>query len=97
MFKKLLVCVLLLSGSSIVQGQHVISTVAGGGPPNNSPALQVSIGEPSSVYKDSAGNLYIASESLHAIFKVDGNGRLTTRYEGIEDRCPPPMCARVSS
>ena len=82
MLKRLLVCVLLLSSSPAVQGQHIITTVAGGGPPNNTSALQVSIGEPASVYKDSAGNLYIASETLNAIFKVDGNGRLTTVAQG---------------
>ena len=81
MLKKLSVCVLLLSSSPAVQGQHIITTVAGGGP-NNIPALQAGIGYPTSVFKDSNGNLYFSALLTSSVYKIDGNGTLT-RVAGI--------------
>src|SRR5689334_20464789 len=57
--------------------QYVISTLAGGVPPSTPlAATRASIGDPSRVVADSAGNLYIAS--LHSVFKVDPSGNLTS-------------------
>jgi trimeric autotransporter adhesin len=62
----------------VTQAQNTITTVAGG-VPRNVPAIQAFIGQPSGVFKDSAGNLYIASGYLgQAIYKVDLSGQLTT-------------------
>ena len=58
------------------RAQHTISTVAGGGP-NNLPALSSSIGEPSNIGRDGAGNFYIADSLSNRIFKVDSGGNLT--------------------
>src|SRR4051794_195289 len=55
--------------------QYVISTVAGGAPPATPlTATRASIGDPSRVAADAAGNVYFSS--LHAVFKVDANGTL---------------------
>ena len=56
--------------------QYVISTFAGGVPPQT-PALAntISIGDPPKVAVDSAGNVYFGS--LHSVFKVDATGTLT--------------------
>src|SRR5439155_445403 len=66
------------------QQQHTITTVAGG-IPNNITALQVGVGTPARVFKDSAGNLYISTmvvgdEGLYGnvVYKVDPSGQLTT-------------------
>jgi len=63
------------------RAQYVISTVAGGVPPNTPlPAAAASIGDPPRVAVDSAGNLYFGS--IHSVFKVDQSGTLT-RVAGI--------------
>ena len=67
---------LVLIVGAPVQAQHTITTVAGGGP-NNQPALSSSIGEPSNVGRDGAGNFYIADSFSNRIFKVDPGGNLT--------------------
>jgi sugar lactone lactonase YvrE len=68
----------------VTRAQHTISTVAGG-IPNNLPGLQVGLGSPKGVFKDSAGNLYISvtadgSQGLYGnvVYKVDSSGQLTT-------------------
>src|SRR5260221_551174 len=62
----------------LARGQYTITTVAGG-LPNNLPALQVGLGGPLSVSRDSAGNLYVAAGGLvTAIYKIDASGQLTT-------------------
>src|SRR5262245_49106596 len=67
--------VLILCGCAGAQ-QYVISTVAGGNPPNTPlTAAGASIGDPARVVLDSAGSVYFSS--LHSIFKVDINGTLT--------------------
>jgi uncharacterized protein (TIGR03437 family) len=66
---------LLLAGTGRAQ-QYVISTIAGGGPPSTPAAgPTVSIGPPSGVATDSAGNAYFLS--LNCLFKLDPNGGLT--------------------
>ena len=65
-----------LAASSIWAQQYVISTVAGGAPPATpGPALKASIGDPTRLAADPAGNVYFSS--LHSIFKVDATGALT--------------------
>ena len=66
---------LLLAGATWAQ-QYVISTIAGGAPPPTpAAALTVSIGAPSGVATDSAGNVYFLS--LNCVFKLDKDGDAT--------------------
>jgi len=58
------------------RAQHTIKTVAGGGVPNNVPALQVGFA-PGGVFKAPSGAFYIADGNGH-IYKVDPSGQLTT-------------------
>ena len=51
--------------------------VAGGGVPNNTPALQVGIGEIYSVARDSQGNLLITAPNNNIFWKIDSSGQLT--------------------
>jgi len=69
-------CGLLLFAGATVAQQYLISTIAGGGPPLTPAAgLTVSIGPPSAVATDSAGNTYFLS--LNCAFKLDQSGGLT--------------------
>ena len=70
----------LLFGGSVWAQQYVISTIAGGAPPTTpNKALAASIGDPTRVATDAAGNVYFGS--LHSVFKVDATGTLT-RFAG---------------
>jgi uncharacterized protein (TIGR03437 family) len=70
---------LLLCGSIGAQ-QYVISTIAGGVPPATpASAAAASIGDPTRLVTDAAGNVYFGS--LHSVFKVDAGGTLT-RFAG---------------
>ena len=66
----------LLFGGSAWAQQYVISTIAGGAPPAT-PALAsaASVGDPTRLATDAAGNVYFGS--LHSVFKVDAGGTLT--------------------
>ena len=66
----------LLFGGSVWAQQYVISTIAGGAPPAT-PAIApaASIGDPTRLATDAAGNVYFGS--LHSVFKVDAGGTLT--------------------
>ena len=66
----------LLFGGSVWAQQYVISTIAGGAPPPT-PAMAptASIGDPTRLATDAAGNVYFGS--LHSVFKVDAGGTLT--------------------
>jgi sugar lactone lactonase YvrE len=69
---------IFLMPAARAQQQHTITTVAGGAP-NNVSALKVGISYPTAVFKDSAGNLYVASGSLgNAVYRIDPSGLLTT-------------------
>jgi hypothetical protein len=81
LWKFLLMVATVLVHSSVANAQHIITTVAGGGP-NNIPALQAGIGQPTSVFKDSNGNLYFSALVTSSVYKIDGNGTLT-RVAGI--------------
>jgi N-acetylneuraminic acid mutarotase len=91
---RLACCFLLLalaSGSALAQGsapappaqpaepeQGIISTIAGGGLPNNIPAANAGLGAVVPVVTDNAGNFYFAIGSpTYAVFKVDATGTIT--------------------
>ncbi|MFN7933880.1 MAG: hypothetical protein U0R19_11155 [Bryobacteraceae bacterium] len=57
--------------------QYTIRTVAGGGPPNNTPALQVAIGNLESIAVSAAGEQYIVDTQRHRVFKVSATGQLS--------------------
>ena len=70
----------LLFGGSVWAQQYVISTIAGGAPPvTPGNALAASIGDPTRIATDAAGNVYFGS--LHCVFKVNAAGTLT-RFAG---------------
>jgi len=68
---------LILLGSALASAQYSIRTVAGGGPPDGTPAIQVGM-DPTAVALDSAGNLYIAAADQNRIFRLAPNGLLST-------------------
>lgn len=55
--------------------QNTVQTIAGGGP-NNLPALKASLGSPTSVALDGAGNVYIADLYSNRVFKVATTGNV---------------------
>src|ERR1019366_5712021 len=66
----------LLFGGCVWAQQYVISTIAGGAPPPTpAVARSASIGDPTRLATDAAGNVYFGS--LHSVFKVDAGGTLT--------------------
>src|SRR5450631_383672 len=70
----------LLFGGCVWAQQYVISTIAGGAPPPTpAVARSASIGDPTRLATDAAGNVYFGS--LHSVFKVDAGGTLT-RFAG---------------
>jgi len=72
------VCGFLLwaSAGAAVAQQYTVSTVAGGAPPFTPVAAKnISIGLPTRVATDAAGNLYFTS--LNCVFRVDASGLLT--------------------
>ena len=75
--KYISICTLLSLLAPIAWAQHIITTVAGGGP-NNVPALQAGISGPGGFHTDSLGNLYIVATGANAIYKIDATGTLTT-------------------
>src|SRR5260370_15414260 len=74
------VAVFLLFCGSVCAQQYVISTIAGGAPPPTpASAPAASIGDPTRLATDAAGNVYFGS--LHSVFKVDAGGTVT-RFAG---------------
>jgi hypothetical protein len=71
----LLLSALLLSLTALAQ-QDVITTAVGGGP-NDIPALDSNLYNPTSVVADSSGNYYIAAPYQNRVFKVNTSGTLT--------------------
>jgi streptogramin lyase len=53
-----------------------ISTVAGGGSVDGSPALAIGLGGPASFAVDAAGNVYVAAQSAHRIFRIAPSGAI---------------------
>ncbi|MBK9167063.1 MAG: hypothetical protein IPM24_06310 [Bryobacterales bacterium] len=80
--------------------QPIISTIAGmGAPPSGIPATSVSIGSPSRIARDAAGNVYFAA--FHCVYKVDPAGILTrvagTGSPGFGGDGGPAVEARLTS
>ncbi len=78
------IALLVFVATAIRAQQHTIATVAGG-IPNDIAALQVGVGTPARIFKDSAGNFYMSTmvvgdEGLYGnvVYKVDSSGQLTT-------------------
>jgi sugar lactone lactonase YvrE len=59
-----------------VRAQNTVQTIAGGGP-NNLPGLKSSMGYPTAVDIDGAGNVYVAGLYSERVFKVDTTGNVT--------------------
>ncbi len=83
MLKRILILLAILLAylpSASAQALGTINTVAGGGP-NNLPALQVGLGYPFAVAKDTAGNVYVGVETPGGdggrVYKIATNGTLT--------------------
>lgn len=74
--------VALISLSSAVYGQGIISTYAGTGfasfAGDNGPAINAQLSSPTSVAVDAAGNLYIADSANFRIRRVTPSGTITT-------------------
>jgi hypothetical protein len=68
--------ILLAACPSTWAQQYIISTFAGGQPPplTSIAGVDASIGRPSAVATDSAGNVYFGA-SLGCVFKLDGQTR----------------------
>ncbi|SPF43516.1 putative NHL repeat containing protein [Candidatus Sulfopaludibacter sp. SbA4] len=70
---------LLVTGFAAAQ---TIQTVAGGGPLDGTPAVNVSLGYQAytggTIAIDNAGNVYFASQAHYRVFKVGPNGGITT-------------------
>jgi photosystem II stability/assembly factor-like uncharacterized protein len=66
----------MMVSSSALAANLAVSTVAGGGSTGVS-ARAASIGRPSAAALDKSGNLYIADEVNHRVYKVDNTGTLT--------------------
>src|SRR5579859_7098709 len=71
----LILSALLLSFNALAQ-QDVITIAVGGGP-NDTPALDSNLYNPVGVAVDSSGNYYIAAYYQNRIFKVSTSGTLT--------------------
>jgi sugar lactone lactonase YvrE len=56
----------------------VITTVAGGGPPDGAMATSISLGQAVGVAADGAGNLYVPSYADHRIYRISTGGTITT-------------------
>src|SRR5579883_2411932 len=68
--------IMLLLVSSAAAQPYVVSTLAGGSPPSSPvPANSVSLGIPSRVALDPAGNIYFGADSM--ILKLDKSGAIT--------------------
>src|ERR1035437_7873595 len=66
----------LLFGGCVWAQQYVIAPLGGGAPPPTpAVAKSASIGDPTRLATDAAGNVYFGS--LHSVFKVDAGGTLT--------------------
>lgn len=76
MFPIRLILSFVLVTAASVADDYVISTIAGGAPPPTPiAAASASIGPPSGIVADPAGNVYFSS--LNCVFKLDGSGILT--------------------
>jgi uncharacterized protein (TIGR03437 family) len=68
---------LLVIGALPVYAQYRVDTIAGGYVPNRVAATSVSLGLPTAVVTDSAGNTYIAAAYADLVVKVDSSGNVS--------------------
>lgn len=74
--------VLALSPTAGLAQSWTVTTVAGGvGPANTNAALKASLGRVTAVAAGKSGEVYLATETQHCIFRLDASGTLT-RYAG---------------
>jgi sugar lactone lactonase YvrE len=75
---RLAAIVVLLVGLIVpaLWAQNTVQTIAGGGP-NNLPALKSSMGSPTGVALDGAGNVYVTDLYSNRVFKVGTAGNVT--------------------
>ena len=81
MLKKLLLLLAPLAFAAPFASAQTLGTIntIAGGEPNNVPALSVSVGYPTSVARDTLGNIYVGSFYVGGeVFKIDPSGTLTT-------------------
>src|SRR5260370_28846812 len=64
------------AGTSL--GQYLISTFAGGGPPNGAAATGIALSNVSGIAVDTSGNLYVSSSTHNRVYKVATNGTIGT-------------------
>jgi sugar lactone lactonase YvrE len=78
----------------------VITTVAGGGPPDGVSATAISLGQAVAVAIDSAGNVYFPSPNNHRVFKVSTSGAISTvagnGSAGFSGDNGPPTAAQLN-
>src|SRR5258706_15189209 len=67
--------------ASLGKAQHIISTIAGGDPPNGAKATSVGL-QPVGIAVDAAGNQYISSQSDGRVYKVDTAGTVAVLAGG---------------
>ncbi len=67
--------------ASLGKAQYIISTIAGGGPPNGAKATTIGL-QPVGIAVDAAGNQYISSQSDGRVYKVDTAGTVTVLAGG---------------
>jgi sugar lactone lactonase YvrE len=71
---KLAFCVLAACGAAMsLHAQDVINTVVGGGP-NGIPGIDANLYNPYTTAVDASGNVYVAAESQHRVFKINTSG-----------------------
>lgn len=95
--------VALLAAVPAACQDYLISTLAGGSPlPATAlPGTQTSIPRPYGVASDKSGNLFISSETRHAIFKLDSSGTLFrvagTGVAGFSGDGGPALLAQLNA
>ena len=89
--------ILLLGLITPAWPQNTVQTIGGGGP-NNLPALKSSMGYPTSIALDSAGNLYVANPYYGRVYKVDTTRNVTVvAGNGAREGIPIDGSAAVSA
>src|SRR5580692_9044818 len=102
MCRRLALCQVIVCGLAGFQARSVYPgrVFAGGGLPDGVPGLSAALGGLSSVAADPAGNVYMASSGIAAVFRLDTSGILTrvagTGIEGFSGDGGPAIDAEVS-
>ena len=90
----------LTLGASTFSQTYTVTTVAGGGLPENMPALNAGLGRVTGVLQDGAGNTLISLGDYNVILRMDADGHLTrfagTGVPGWSGDGGPAASARLS-